>query len=320
MQANKRVSQLQHNGRLSRGTHAYPGANAPTGRVYSGQRIVARLSLADMVDPNATVVNYNFTEYTGNGLNKDHFVQGAPGRMVLGALKDESTFRVFSWKDTDGSPAPSQDIGISSVDTTDYTSPAPDNTDWYGASFPGNVTGATFRSALDLPEYLFAFDGGRNTAGGREQPYVRIETLLLINIFGIELFVPHAEYDIWNSNYAFAMAAMGTQGREIGLGVAVGGGTLGYPQYSVGFKDDFVVYQVTNSNATQFCVPGTPGCLPQGTRFGDYFPLRPIAGTRDFATEGYDVLQAVPGNTCAMSGCNAVMRYIRFGRPLLVVD
>src|SRR5262249_11018883 len=27
MQANKRVSQLQHNGRLSRGTYAYPGAN-----------------------------------------------------------------------------------------------------------------------------------------------------------------------------------------------------------------------------------------------------------------------------------------------------
>jgi hypothetical protein len=26
MQANKRVSQLQHNGRLSRGTQAYPGA------------------------------------------------------------------------------------------------------------------------------------------------------------------------------------------------------------------------------------------------------------------------------------------------------
>jgi transposase len=29
MQARKRVSQLQHNGRLLRGTHAYPGANAP---------------------------------------------------------------------------------------------------------------------------------------------------------------------------------------------------------------------------------------------------------------------------------------------------
>ena len=31
MQARKRVSQLQHNGRLLRGTHAYPGANAPLG-------------------------------------------------------------------------------------------------------------------------------------------------------------------------------------------------------------------------------------------------------------------------------------------------
>jgi hypothetical protein len=31
MQANKRVSQLQHNGMFSRGTYAYPGAYALTG-------------------------------------------------------------------------------------------------------------------------------------------------------------------------------------------------------------------------------------------------------------------------------------------------
>src|SRR5262249_44852139 len=31
MPANKKVSQLQHEGRLSRGTHAYPGANGVQG-------------------------------------------------------------------------------------------------------------------------------------------------------------------------------------------------------------------------------------------------------------------------------------------------
>jgi hypothetical protein len=43
MQAHKRVSQLQHNGRLSRGTHAYPGANALSGSpaTWAGQAVAA---------------------------------------------------------------------------------------------------------------------------------------------------------------------------------------------------------------------------------------------------------------------------------------
>jgi hypothetical protein len=287
------------------------GATTP-GRVYTGRRIVARLDLEDMADASATAVNYNRTEYMGvGGLNKDHFVQHAPSRMILGALKDTSTFRVFSWKDSDGAPVASGDIAISSI-TTDYTSQAPDGSDWYAVSFPGNVTGAAYRSEGTNQEYLFAFDGGRNADGGRAQPYVRIESLFLFgfSILGvdIEFFLPVAEYDIWNPNYAFAMAALGTQEGNIGMGVAVGGGTLGYPQYSVGYKDDFVVYLVTASNATQV------------TRFGDYFSVRPIAGTTDFATEGYEVLQAVPGSVCAIGGCNAVTRYIRFGRPEIDIN
>lgn len=294
--------------------HGFP----TPGQVYTGRRIVARLSLNDMVDTSASVVHYNFAEYTGvNGLNKDHFVQGAPGRMVLGALQDQSTFKVFSWRDDQGSPAPAQTIPVSSI-TTDYTSAAPDGSDWYAVSFPGNVTGATYRQVIqfgDNPsreEYLFAFDAGRNTPGGRAQPYVRIETLALISVvlppFGtFDIFTSFAEYDVWNSDYAFAMAALGTQQEEIGLALAVGGGTLGYPQFSVGFKNDFVVFLVTGSDATQV------------SRFGDYLPARPIAGSSDFATEVYDVLQNVSGQICAVGGCRAVMRYVRFGRPPVII-
>ena len=38
MPANQRVSQWQHSGRLSRGTHAYPGANGVVGGVCQGHR------------------------------------------------------------------------------------------------------------------------------------------------------------------------------------------------------------------------------------------------------------------------------------------
>ncbi|MGZ5021815.1 MAG: hypothetical protein ACXWFY_04830, partial [Chthoniobacterales bacterium] len=80
-----------------------------------------------------------------------------------------------------------------------------------------------------------------------------------------------------------------------------------YPQFSVGYKDDFVVYQVTNSNATQI------------SRFGDYVCNRPIEGGL-FATEVHDViLKPVPAGvtnpTCATVGCTANMRFIEYGRP-----
>jgi hypothetical protein len=122
-------------------------------------------------------------------------------------------------------------------------------------------------------------------------------------VLGIPFVLATAEYDIWNSDYAFAMAALGTQGDEIGIGLAVGGGTIGFPQFAVGYKNDFVVYTVTASNATQI------------SRFGDYFSVRPVPGSANFAAEGYDVLQNVAGQTCAMAGCRAVARYVEFGRP-----
>ena len=273
------------------------------GKVYPGRRIVARLSLANMVDPAATAVGYELSELTGaNALNKSHFVQGAPGRMVLGALQDSSTLRVFTWKDEDPAPV-SATVGISQIQQGNaYTStaPAPDNSDWIAVSFPGNITGAAYRSVLTglggptRHEYLFAFDAGVNAAGGRPQAYVRLETLALDG----DTYSVFAEYDVWNPNYAYAMAALGSDGNEIGITLAVGGGTLGYPQFAVGYKDDFEVFQVTNSNATQT------------SRFGDYVCNRLIPGGL-FAAEVYDVVL----NPVPPGGITANMRFVQYGRP-----
>jgi hypothetical protein len=104
------------------------------------------------------------------------------------------------------------------------------------------------------------------------------------------------------------MAALGTQGEEIGMGVTIGGGTLGYPQFSVGYKDDFVVVPVTASTATQ------------GSRYGDYFNVRPIPGTRDFASLAYEVVLATPGTAgCPGGNCDTIPRYVRFGRPPVII-
>lgn len=265
------------------------------GSVYTGRRIVARMNLAEMADPTAPVIHYDWTELSGsNGLNKSHFMQGgARDRMVLASLDNTSSLRVFTWRETSGS-ATAATTPISSI-TTNYTAPAPDGTDWYAVGFPGNITGATsFRG-----QYYFAFDGG--TQSGRPQPYVRIETVTP-SAGGASAT---AEYDVWNPNYAYGMAALGTQSDGLGIGLAVGGGTIGYPQFGVGFKDDFVVYTVTDSNATQTLAGGA-------SRFGDYFSVRPIPGSDGFAAEAYDVLQSTPGHTCRTGGCTAVARYVEF--------
>jgi hypothetical protein len=287
--------------------HGFP----TPGQVYTGRRIVARMNLADMANTAATVVRYDRAELTGsNGLNKTHFIQGAPGRMVVGSLDNSSTMRVFTWADS-ASTIPASTVGITSIPQgANYTSTAPDGSDWLAVSFPGNITGGTFRTAGlsegSREEYLFTFDAGANAGGGRPRAYARMETLTP-TASGSTDYSAFAEYDVWNNDYAYAMAALGSDGNEIGITLAVGGGTIGYPQEAVGYRNDFVVYQVTSSNATQT------------TRFGDYFGTRLIPGNGlFFGTEVYDVLlpSGVPsGGTCATVGCTARMRYVQFGRP-----
>lgn len=260
------------------------------GGVYAGRRIVARLDLADMADPASTAVRYSFTEYSGsNGLNKSHFVQGVPDRMVLAGLDNTSTLRVFTWEDANDS-AYVRTVDISSI-TTNYTETAPDGTDWYANSFPGNVSGGTHHDG----DYVFAFNGGVDNPD-RPRAFVRLETVTPDEIFGVPVMSVSAEYEVWNPDYAFAMASLGTQADEIGMVLAVGGGTIGYPQFAVGYKDDFFVQIVTSSDAVQ------------PTRFGDYLSVRPIPGTSRFAGAVYDALETDGGGT------RAVARYVEFGR------
>jgi hypothetical protein len=286
------------------------------GLVYTGRRIVARLNLADIADSAATAVRYSRAELTGsNGLNKTHFVQQAPGRMVVGSLDNSSTMRIFTWQDSSTSiPSPST-VAVSRIaQGTNYTSIAPDGSDWVAVSFPGNITGAAFRNVFTGPtspprqEYLFAFDAGVNATAGRPQAYVRLQTLTPT---GATSYSNFAEYDIWNSNFAFALAVLDSDVFSgIGLTIALGGGTVGFPEMAVGFRGDFVVYQVTNSNATQT------------TRFGDYFATRRIPGSRFLGSAVYDVTlnplpPGVTSGTCATVGCTARARFVQFGRPLI---
>lgn len=284
------------------------------GQVYTGRRIVARLSLQDIANPAATAVNYQWVELTGsNGLNKNHFVQNAPGRMVVASLDSSSKLKVFTWDDSSPSVPAANDVTISSVAVgSAYTSPLPDGTDWVAVGFPGNITGGTFRTraqfnAPPVSDYIVSLTSGINGAG-RPRPYVRLETL---RPTGASTYAVGEEYDIWHPDYAYAIAALGSGidnvTPSIGLSLFVGGGTIGYPQGVVGYKDTFVLYSVTGANAAQ------------GSRFGDYVNVRLVPGTTDrFGTQTYEVILpggAPAGSTCATAGCSARMRYVEFEPP-----
>jgi hypothetical protein len=284
---------------------------------YRDRRIVARLLLADIANPAVPVVHYNFTEFTGcSSLKYDHFVQGAPGRMVVGCLDNQSQMFIYTWRDG-ANPDSRARVAIPSVrQGNSYTSMDPDGIDWLGdfnngkdgslGTWPGMISGATFRPTAGGDEYLFAFQAGQNPPR-RPQAYVRLQSLTPRG----SGYARTTEYDIWNANYAYAMAALGSDGGEIGINLAVGGGTVGYPQMAVGYKDDFVVYQVTQNNGTQR--------QPDGhVRFGDYLSVRPIpANISRFGAAVYDVTLpsgAPSGSTCLTVTCSANARFVEFGR------
>ncbi len=197
--------------------------NTTPGQVYTGRRLVARLSLADIANPSASVVNFGFAELTGsNGLNKSHFVQRAPARMVVGSLDNSSTMRVFVWNDQDNTIS-SSTVGISSINQgANYSSTGPDGADWLAVSFPGNITGAAFRNvSLGLgagtqDQYIFAFDAGQSPPG-RPQAYVRLESLTPSG----GGFTVAEEYDIWNGGFAFAMAALSSDSQLVRPEIAI---------------------------------------------------------------------------------------------------
>src|SRR5262249_28745473 len=134
-------------------------------------------------------VPYDYTLLTGaSGLNKTHFVQGSHDRMVTAALYDESTLWLYTWKDWEPN-ATVEPVEFSKIVSRKYTATDPDGIDWYGVSFPGNITSALLKDelvsdgGLDADRhYVFAFDAGVDAAKGRPQPYVRILTVRVLDL------------------------------------------------------------------------------------------------------------------------------------------
>lgn len=319
-------------------TYLYVGADrgiTNTGSVYNGQHIFVRMSLSDMVGPGPTVGNNYMVPNNNNGLVQNHIVQSSHNGMYWSAEPDTSTLVVYSWPDSSGS-ASAHKINISSYSNSDYTVTAPDGPDWNVA--PNRALGATRTQPVTLcqpgtnctqPDFLyFAFSAGRDTKNNRAYPYVRIEKVNTGN------FTLASELDIWNPNYAFATAALGSPGvagqDEVAISLATGGGG-NYANNAVGFLNDFVVYITTNSNSTQASyntdkngniIKDSNGNPTYNTRYGDYFDARNAIGPKTqfgygtgYSTLGYAVIANSTTQNCAKAGCSANEHFILWGRP-----
>ena len=318
--------------------YLYVGADrgiTNTGSVYSGQHILARLSLNDMVGPGPNVGYSYMVPSDNSGLFQNHIVQNSHNGMYWTAMPDTSTMVVYSWPDSSGSATP-HTIKISGYSNSDYTVTAPDGPGWEVA--PQLTLGATRTqpSTLCQPgspcpqtDYLyFAFTAGRNTSNNRAYPYVRVEKVNTGN------FTLASELDIWNSQYAFATPALGSPGSpgedEVAISLATGGGG-NYANNAVGFLNDFVVYITTNSNSTQAgyardkngnIIKDGSGNPTYNTRYGDYFDARDAVGPKTqygsgvgYSTLGYAVLANSTTQNCAAAGCNVNEHFILWGRP-----
>jgi hypothetical protein len=315
--------------------------------LYPGRRLVARVSLADLVNraPRGATA-----EFSGcNGLNKSYFTQGLTDRMVLGCLHDGSKMRVITVRDVDNN-GPVAEVSLRGGIATGsaYTSTAPDGLNWIRSTdgIWKGISGAGFRRVsagvgMGLrDEYIFAFTAGicnpclhtpsgpfqiPTVSFGRPNVYVRLETLTPVGSgYGVV-----EETDIFNTKFAFGMAGLGvnTNSSDVAISIAAGGGTpntggVGYPQIWLGMLADLDFALVSSSNALQV--------ETRGTRFGDYLDVRPIPGG-GWVTEAYDVAinslpsgmpapgfancgTPIPG-TMSPIGCAVTPRYVEFAPP-----
>ncbi len=312
--------------------HAIQG----TGSLYSNRHVIVRVSLSDMTGGGSTI-NLSYMDPTYNGLAQNHLVQNSHDGLYWSALPDTSTLTVYTWPDSSNTATP-HDVKISSYTNTDYTVTAPDGPNWDTAPQAALGAARTHISLFCPPggcpantpdDFLyFAFSAGRDTTNNRAYPYVRIEKISSTD------FSLVSEWDIWNSGYAFATAALGSPlnpgSDEISLSLATGGGG-NYANNAVGFLNDFVVYITTDSDTTQASynvdkngniIKDSNGNPTYNTRYGDYFDARNSTGPATangsgagYSTLGYAVKTATTGKSCALVGCSINLHYILWGRP-----
>ena len=253
--------------------------------------LVFRIPLAELAA--GGTVNFGFTNPSDSAVAYGGHVSQNTGDTVFWAGHNStSQLRVFAWPEASGSYS-WVDIDINSWLNTDYSSKAPDGTDWlqFMAGFPGDgIIGATRRNGPAGSELWLAWTAARG--GGFAHPHIQVVELDTGSWSVIN------QWQIWNPDIAFAYPCLATN-RDEEVGISLGwGGNTDFGNFAVGMLGDFIVWFSEASDAAL-------------TRWGDYVTCRPAGRPRLFDGTGYSVLQNAPPAT----GTRYNPRYTLFGRP-----
>jgi hypothetical protein len=276
--------------------------------VGSGLQVV-RVPLQEIRD--GVTINFNYTKASDSSVAYgSHITQNTGDSVFWAGHNNNSQLRVFSWPENSGSYS-WRNVNIDSWLSSDYSSLAPDGTNWLSFGFPeeqglpaGGIIGAARRpfAGLVAPnapppagEIWFAWTAGRG--GGFPHPYVRLVRLNDSDFSVLQ------QNQIWNADYAYAYPCLATNSvGEVGISLAWGGNKKFYANHGVGIFGDLVIWITATSDAAI-------------NRYGDYVTVRRhFPNTELFSAVGYAVLN----NTPPAVGTRFDPRYILFGRNSVI--
>jgi hypothetical protein len=270
------------------------GDGCPSG-CLKGRQIV-RTSLSGLQTGGTITIDYT-NPTNGADAWVSHLTQDVSDEIFWAGHEDNGHLRVYSWPDNSNYYYWT-DIGISSWADKVLVSYTPDGNDWLTghngtANQQNGCPGTSIQgSTLSNNQLWFAWTAGNDS--NFPQPHIEMVTLDINNNFNVL-----QQVQIWNPDYAFAYPALATDPctGEIGLALGWGGGGNYYENFAVGFWGDYVVYNMTDSNA------GSPN-------YGDYLTLRQAPD---------DLLNAFGfGNYSDYNGTGINITnvfYVTFGRP-----
>ena len=254
--------------------------------------LIFRVPLSELAA--AGTVNFDFTNPADSATAYGgHVSQNTGDELYWAGHVNTSRMRIFSLPENSGTYS-WRDVDINSWLNTDYSSLAPDGTDWLSflANFPGSaVLGATRRNGARGSEAWFAWTAARG--GGFDHPHVQVVS------FDTATWSVLEQWQIWNPDLAFAYPSLATNSdQEVGVSLGWGGGGSFHANHAVGILGDFVVWFSEASDASL-------------NRWGDYVTVRRAGRPSLFSGVGYSLLQ----NAAPATGTRFNPRYTLFGRP-----
>ncbi|WP_026450737.1 hypothetical protein [Aequorivita capsosiphonis] len=258
--------------------------------------VVVRIPLDEIRD--SATINFWYTNPGDSALAWGSNVSQNTGDEVFwGGHIDNSTIRVFSWKEN------SNTYFWRSVDVNNWpnqtrVSNGPNGNNWFAKVFPNNaIIGITRKqNEIWMSWMASSGDGG---FGGFSFPHPHVQ-LVKIEIGSYNMV---EQMQIWNPDFAFGYPCLATNtNNEVGIALGWGGGGSLNANSAVGIIGDYVVWYRDGSTWTH-------------TRWGDYVSARQAGSDpRLFAGFGYVILQ----DATTTAGHRFDPYYVLFGRESII--